>query len=607
MSTIEYIFDPRFECAGLGIKVYGNSPRFGGSLTGIRWFLEILKIECGANFEKCTIVVANDKFDISILYHHFNIDPPYVVDIQHLDRHVEARASHKVKDMAERWGTQRKGTGLEKISGKHWDDLDSDIQEGLKEYTYRDVEVEEELFTILLPLLTRPEIELPLARLTLDMFLKPRFRVDKDKARNLWSQSSRDLKAAIGKTGYDRDTISGNISFEKLLREALGDEKPPMKQGKNGPILAMSKTDEGRGYLLTHPNPVVRTLVAARVEIRSTPLHQARIANLVHQSEPLGGYLPVPLTSNSAHTGRWAGGERINLQNLPPDLKLLLIAPEGRTIVQADQAQIEARLLAYFAGQEDLVEDFRQEIDVYAKFASFILGKTVRKPRPHDSPTVAKYMKSRRQFGKVGILASGYGMGGTKCFEYMQTNPIVAPDLAPLIANGTITPAFATKLVKLYRKRFPKIPKFWTALEKAFRFVARYPGKTKELECGVKFWAKGSTVHMQLPSGRVMRYQNVKIDAKGNITWKWGYLWGGSICENLVQAAARDLIAENILKLDREGITTHLTVHDSIISVLLDLHVAEAKLIFEDVMSTPASWCPGLPLAVDIETADHYG
>lgn len=611
ISIIEYLFDPRFELTGIGTKRYGTDSRFHGGPKAAAEHIRWLQRKFGINFEYCVVVVANDKFDISILYHKFGIDPSYVIDIQHLDRHVEARARHSVEKMAERWNTTRKTDELKDLKGKYWKDLNSEEKKLLEQYTLNDINVEEELLTLLLPMLTRPEVELPLARITLDMFLKPKFKVDVDKARDIWLGYRDDMNCVLREVGHPKETISGNIAFKNLLCDALGDEEPPMKRGKPNKdgsekwILAVSKDDTGRDYLLTHSNPTVRRLMKARIEVKSTPLHQSRVTRIVNQSKPLKGYLPVPLIFNTAHTGRWGGGQWINLQNLPLELKLLLVAPEGYVIVQADQAQIEARMLPYFAGQDDLIEDFRNGVDVYSNFAQYILDKPVRKPRPTDPKPVAKLMKTRRQFGKVGILACGYGMGGDKCFNYMQTNPMVAPDLAQLIEDGTITLGFAKKLVNTYRVRYKKIPQFWGTLEKAFKFVVRYPDKIKELKCGVKFWVKGSTVFMQLPSGRVMRYQDVSID-DNDISWKWGYLWGGVLAENLVQAASRDLIAENILALDKVGVKTALTVHDSILSVVPVDRQAETELAFKEIMSHPAIWCPTLPVAVEVDSADHY-
>lgn len=615
MSIIEYLFDDRFEFTGLGYKFHGCNERFVGGPSLVEDVIVTLQGLYGQNLEHCTLVVANDKFDISILKHKFDISPPYVIDIQNLDRHVEARALHAVEHMAKRWKVENKGDGLNDWKGLHWDDADRIEKKILQAYTENDTRTEEQLLDLLLPMLTRPEIELPLARITLEMFLSPDFVVDEDMAKEAWDRYEADLVKVVDATGHTRKTISGNISFEKELRAALGDEEPPMKwsepskkTGKSNYILAISKEDSGRDYLLTYENPVVRRLMEARIEVKSAPLHKGRVKRLIDQSRPLKGFLPTPLTYGTAHTGRWGGGQKINLQNLMPILKPILMAPDGYVVLDADQAQIEARMLAYLAGQDDLIKDFRNGVDIYSNFASPVLRKPVRKPSTNDPAPVAKIMKSRRQLGKVAILSFGFGCGADKAYNTMCTDPKVAPDLKPLLESGKISLGFTKNLVANYRKKYSKIPKFWTDLEKAFKFAARYPGRVKEIQHGIKFWSESKTVHMQLPSGRVMRYQDVRISAaSGQIHWKYGTLWGGGICENIVQAASRDLIAENILALTDRGIKVALTVHDSILSVVCEGDVDETREVYQEIMSKPAEWCPGLPLAVEIDAGKRYG
>jgi DNA polymerase I-like protein with 3'-5' exonuclease and polymerase domains len=115
----------------------------------------------------------------------------------------------------------------------------------------------------------------------------------------------------------------------------------------------------------------VQALVAARLGNKST-LEETRTQRFIDISKR--GLLPVPIRYYAAHTGRWGGDDKINLQNLPsrgPNAKALkrsIIAPEGHMIVEADSAQIEARVLAWLAEQEDLVTAFTNKEDVYKKW-----------------------------------------------------------------------------------------------------------------------------------------------------------------------------------------------------------------------------------------------
>ena len=169
-----------------------------------------------------------------------------------------------------------------------------------------------------------------------------------------------------------------NQIFVKIL-ETVGVE-PPMKTslrtGKE--TYAFAKTDKEFTALLDHPNPKVQTLVAARLGTKST-IEETRTENLMKVADR--GALPIMLNYYGAHTGRFSGGDKLNLQNLPRNgaIRKAITAPEGHVLVACDSSQIEARMVAYIAGQDDLVQAFREGRDVYSEFASEVYGKKVTK------------------------------------------------------------------------------------------------------------------------------------------------------------------------------------------------------------------------------------
>ena len=120
-----------------------------------------------------------------------------------------------------------------------------------------------------------------------------------------------------------------------------------------------------------------------------------------------------------ALTGRYSGGGGVNFQNLPKEgmiaeLRTLLIPPAGHKLVVVDAASIEARVLAWLAGDEKLCNAFRNNVDIYSDFASDFYQVEVRKPNASDSLEQTKELKRLRQMGKVAILGLGYGMGPRK-------------------------------------------------------------------------------------------------------------------------------------------------------------------------------------------------
>jgi len=414
-----------------------------------------------------------------------------------------------------------------------------------------------------------------------------------------------------------RVLISGNKSFERLLRQALGDEKPPMKPGKKGPILAIAKTDQGRVDLLAHANPKIRALMGARIGIRSWPLHQKRVQGIMAQAKAAGGLIPVALKYMGAHTGRWAGGEGINLHNLGArsaeplvnQVRELLIAPPEHTLVITDASQIEARVLAWIAGQWDLIERFANSEPIYCQFASEVVGVPVRKATKDDPPDVAKTMTRYRNLGKVGILGAGYGMGPGRCLDYARD-----------VYHVDIDADMAEKLIKHYRSANPKITQFWRDLEARFKFVTRYPNETQKLDRGLTLWREGDTTIITLPCGRNLRYPGAGFRMEAGyeelgwpnpLTKSWTRAWGGFLTENIVQAMSRDILAEAILLSEDRGKQIGLRighhVHDEMIGVVGNEHGPAALDIQLEALRVRPEWAPDCPLDAEGFLTQKYG
>jgi DNA polymerase I-like protein with 3'-5' exonuclease and polymerase domains len=236
----------------------------------------------------------------------------------------------------------------------------------------------------------------------------------------------------------DREALMSNQKFAELLRQC-GVEPPTKISPTTGQeTLAMAKSDEGFKALAEHPDERVQALVAARLGNKST-LEETRTDRFINISKR--GKMPVPLSYYAAHTGRWGGSDKINLQNLPSrganggKLKRAIVAPKGYVMIDADSAQIEARVLAWLAGQDDLVEAFRNEEDVYKIMAAAIYGKR--------SDEISK---EERFVGKTTILGAGYGMGAQKFQTQLKT-------------FGTeINEGEAKHIVAVYRDTYGMIP-----------------------------------------------------------------------------------------------------------------------------------------------------
>jgi len=600
MPTINYVTDPRFELTGLGAK-WNNQP---GA------FVPPDKIGWRDTYDDVTVLVQNARFDITILQHHFGIVPKYIIDLKDLACHYDSRMSHKLKDLAKMYGLKPKGK-TEDFKGLHWADMTPEQREALAEYTINDVELETELFKILLPKLSNPATELRLARHTLDLWLHKRFKVDLDLASKIKVQMRSKIASVIRASGHTPKELRSK-KFVGWLQKALPDgEDVPMKQGKRGNIPALAKADEACQQLLVHPKQEVRDLLIGRLAAKSWPTHIKRVGSLISQTIANGGLLRVPLTYYGGHTGRWGGSEKINLQNLGGKgrgvendeliqvVKQLIQAPDGYKLGVADSAQIEARMLAWLAGQQDLIDGFACGEDVYSVFAARLFRCEVRKPTKDDPPDVASELKIKRGFGKDAILGAGYGMGATRFYN----NCLANPSLRPLFDCGQYDFKFVKQLIDLYRSKYSKIPEYWNRVEKAFRRVVQFPHL--EVKVGpVTFRSDHGTVEIELPSGRVLYYRHCAIRQSeewknGSIRWHHGTLWGGSITENIDQSISRDLLGYWILECEKAGLPVVLHVHDDI-KTLLPVDQAEELLAKQmAIMHTVPDWAEGLPADVE--------
>ncbi len=203
MSTIEYICDSRFDFTGIGWKILAFSPSESNFVFKpyIGNLINVFKNYYGKNLEGITVVAKNCKFDMTILSTKFGIIPPYIIDIDDLLRHYDARMSHKMRDVAPMFGLQAKGDTMQ-FKGLHYEEMDDETKKHLAEYCSNDVEIEMSLFKILLPQITNPKVEIPIMRHTLQLYLEPKFKFDMPDAYLLAAQMQEELDQAMQKVEW---------------------------------------------------------------------------------------------------------------------------------------------------------------------------------------------------------------------------------------------------------------------------------------------------------------------------------------------------------------------------------------------------------------------
>jgi DNA polymerase I-like protein with 3'-5' exonuclease and polymerase domains len=371
MTTEEYIRSAQFEVIGVGIKV-DAAPAYWVTGSAVRRELERL------NLHNEKVLAHNAAFDGAILAWKYGIVPKFFFDTMLISRPLhQTNVGGSLAKLAEYYGIGVKGTEVIDAKGKRLEHFTEAQLAEYGRYCKNDVELTYDLFQLVQAQAT-PQ-ELFIMDMMLRMFICPTLELDKPLLVKYLDEVQRKKQILLERVGEVKaPELMSNQQFAELLRK-LGVE-PPMKvslrTGK--PALALSKSDEAFKNLQEHEDPRVQTLVAARLGIKST-IEETRTQRFIEIAER--GALPIMLNYWGAHTGRASGGEKLNLQNLPRGgtLRAALKAPEGCVLVAVDSAQIEARVVAWLAGQDDLVTDFTNGEDIYSKFASKVYKKPINK------------------------------------------------------------------------------------------------------------------------------------------------------------------------------------------------------------------------------------
>ena len=583
-TTEEYIRDPRFEVIGVAVQVNDEEPVwFSGDAQELYQFL--------ASFDwgNSLALAHNAVFDGAILNWKFGITPKGWLDTLSMGRALHGtNVGGSLKVLAEFYSLGVKGEQVAKYINYFRKDFDPHELVDYGSYCKNDVVLTWELFNAMST--DFPPIELRLIDLTIRMFTEPVLRLDKFVLNQHLALIKLTKAQALG--AYDKDILMSNPKFAEVLT-TFG-VVPPMKispaNGKQ--TFAFSKTDEEFKALLEHPIPQVQGLVAARLGVKST-IEETRTERFLGIAER--GALPVPLRYYAAHTGRWGGDDKVNLQNLPrgSELKNAIIAPDGYVLIDSDSSQIEARMLAWLAEQNDLVEAFENGEDVYKIMASAIYNKSI-----------ASITKDERFVGKTTILGAGYGMGAQK-FQLQLKN------------FGTeVTLEEAKRIIDTYRSTYPKIVSFWKSGGKALETIL----SNQTIEFGREGILKVEGNNgIRLPNGLYLRYPNLRFvqnseDGKTEMVYdtKKGKatipnrIYGGKATENICQALARIVIGEQMLMVAKKYKVV-MTVHDAIACVAPEEEVERAQEYVELCMRIRPQWALDLPLNCESGYGKSYG
>jgi DNA polymerase len=583
MTTEAYVRDPNFEVIGVGIKLNNQETEWA---SGTR--KQVTEYLSKFPWESSMVVAHNAMFDGAILNWHYGISPKVYMDTLCISRAVHGvETSSSLKALSERYGIGEKGDEVLNTLGKKRKDFSEEELSKFGDYCVNDVDLTFELFKIMAK--DFPRKEMKLIDLTLRMFVEPILDLDLAGLEYHLTETRSRKDALLTSAGVDKADLMSNPKFAELL-EQLG-VKPPMKlsptTGKE--TFAFAKSDEGFKVLEDHEDERVQQLVAARLGNKST-LEETRTQRFIDISKR--GLLPVPVRYYAAHTGRWGGDDKINLQNLPSrgvngkKLKQSIIAPEGHTIIDCDSSQIEARVLAWLAEQDDLTQAFTAGEDVYKKMASRIYGVS------EEDVT-----KEQRFVGKTTILGAGYGMGAVKFQAQLKT------------FGFDIELAEARRVINIYREANWKINKLWRDAQHMLTGLSN----RENIQFGLDGVIQVVDGAMLLPSGLKLGYgdlQFTQTDKGVEFDYKTRRgrtrIYGGKVIENVCQAIARCIIGEQMLNIAKKYRVV-LTVHDSIVCCVADAEVEEAREYIEECMRWTPHWAKGLPINCESGTGKTYG
>ena len=586
LTTEEYVRHKKFEVIGVAVKVNNDATEwFSGGKKGLHKFLHKF------DWENSVALAHNAMFDMAILNWHFDIRPKKIADTLAMSRAIHTiEVGGSLAALAEHYRLGAKGTEVHDAIGKRRLDFNKEDLSAYGGYCIQDVELTRKLFDILTKRFN--VFELNLIDLTARMFTEPSLVLDTG-VLEAHLQDVKDKKEALmAKVKHEKTKLTSNPQFAELL---IGyGINPPMKispaTGKD--TFAFAKSDEGFKALQEHCNPEVQALVAARLGVRST-IEEKRTERFIAIAER--GPLPIPLRYYAAHTGRWGGSDKINMQNLPrgSKLKYALCAPKGYKFVDCDLSQIEARTLAWLAEADDLVEAFDRGDDVYKIMAGAIYEK-----KPED------ITKDERFVGKQTVLGCGYGMGATR-FQVQLGNFGVALDEEE-----------CQRIIDIYRDTYVEIPQLWREANNCLDEIIEDKETTFGKDDILKVQGRKG---IELPNGLYVKYPNLReeynketkytemlYDTKKGRTVIPTRLYGGKVIENVCQALARIVIGEQLLRVAKKYKVV-MTVHDAIGCVVPEGEVKQAMKFVEDSMRVRPEWAQDLPLDCEGGFGNSYG
>jgi len=603
ISTTDYIHDDRFAIHGASCAIADAEPKWLMGAELWNWIHQ-------ARNDGRVFVGHHTLFDGYITTHHMDAEfEDYFCTmgaIEALFQGAVGRGLDEAMTTLLGWD-DGKSDILTRTKGKYWKDMSLVEQYDMEKYANKDLKGTQELFYKLAPQL--PSDEWAIMSTILKMFCHPRLEFDEPLLRNALQNAHDDrdsrIEDAMAYFNCTEDDLR-KTPFLGLI-ESCGVAVPmkpsPSVEGKMIPALA--KTDQGFQDLLEHEDPRVVALAVGRQAVKSTQgITRAQRFLDLHESV---GILPVAYNYYRAHTGRLSGANKINLANLKAgsDLRKSIVAPKGFVLGVADSGQIECRDNGYLSGQSDLMDLFRERRDPYNDMASTIFSRDIDRKRKDASGEYPDFMEGF--LGKTAVLGLGFQMGGPK---FKWTCEMGAK--TRLGIDYTIELDESYRIVDVYRRKNYKIVQSWERYtEWLHRMVQDDLAFDYDYGDGY-FHISPKENKIWFPNGTCIYLPCLSYD-DGSFTYvnKLGkkyvnkYIYGGKLCENIVQKHSRDIVAWQMLNIaQRYRVVLH--TYDENVALVPESEADEGTQWIIDEMKKRPSWAASLPLDAEGGWAKEY-
>ena len=577
MSTAQYVQDEEFKVWGVGVK-FNEDNTVWIPEDEVKEFLEQI------DWDDAALVCHNTLFDAYILTQVFGVYAKYYYDTAAMSRGLFPNQSASLKHVSKRLfpddPSMRKGEEL--VNAKGIRDLNPQLDEEIGGYCIQDVDLTYALYNKMRH--EFPQSELDLMDLTVRMFVEPKLALDRALVYAYKQELADETARKIENSTTTREILASQQKYANFLEE-LGITVPTKKSPRTGKMIPAFGKNDSAYIQMCNMYPQYKHVWEAREAVKSR-LEETRAERFLTSVNSDGSF-SVPLRYYAAHTGRFGGSEKINLQNLPRGSKLrsAITCKDDQLLYIADLSNIEARMLAWLARQEDLLEAFNRGEDVYCQFASEIYGRPITKDN-----------KLERYVGKTAILGLGYGMGAEK-FQYTLASGSPSVD---------VTIETARAIVQQYRATYYNIPRLWSVCKQLL-----YSMMDRNQIGNVYGPLAVSNNAIKLPNGMFLKYPALQyINGEFLYTGRNDSMirtHGPRVCENIIQALARIVITDQILTTHQlPGVDVVLTVHDEIIALSSKEKPDETLDKILAIMKKPPVWCSNLPLDAEGHFSNVY-